>query len=111
VVLGHRYLHGNPFFLDSSLFTFGGYYRINENWGVAAFEVYEAETSLLEQQRYAIYRDLTSWVASLGAIIQDNGGVKSYGVLLTFTLKDIPGVRIPVALDPQGTTSSSSKNR
>ena len=32
---GHRYLNNNPFFLDSSLFTFGGYYRINDNWGVA----------------------------------------------------------------------------
>ena len=34
LTFGHRYLNNNPFFLDSSLFTVGGYYRINDNWGV-----------------------------------------------------------------------------
>ena len=42
LTLGHRYLNGNPFFLDSSLFTVGGYYRINDNWGVGVLEQYEA---------------------------------------------------------------------
>src|SRR5438132_9948589 len=56
--VGHRYLNGNPFFVDSSLFVVGGYYRIEDNWGVGATEQYEAATGLLEEQRYAIYRDL-----------------------------------------------------
>ena len=56
--LAHRYLNGNPFFQDSSLFVVGGYYRIDDNWGVAVQEQYEAATGILEQQRYAIYRDL-----------------------------------------------------
>ena len=68
----------------------GGYYRINDNWGFGVLEQYEADTKTLEQQRYSIYRDLTSWVASFGAIIANNGGVKEYGVLLTFTLKAFP---------------------
>src|SRR6266478_3260167 len=67
--VGHRYLNDNPFFQNSSLFIFGGYYRINDNWGVAVSEEYEATPGLLEQQRYAVYRDLSSWVASFGAVV------------------------------------------
>ena len=51
LIFGHRYLNNNPFFLDSSLFTVGGYYRINDNWGVGALEQYEFATHILEQQR------------------------------------------------------------
>src|SRR5437667_3459666 len=54
LTVAHRYLNGNPFFQDSSLFVVGGYYRINDNWGVGVQEQYEGETGLLEQQRYSI---------------------------------------------------------
>ena len=100
--VGHRYLNNNPFFVNSSLFTFGGYYRINDNWGVAVSEQYEAQTGLLEQQRYAVYRDLSSWVASLGAVVRNNNGVNEYGVLLTFTLKAFPKLGFDLNFDPGG---------
>ena len=98
----HRYLNANPFFDNSSLLVFGGYYRINDNWGIGVSEQYEGTTGVLEQQRYSVYRDLTSWVASLGAIIRDNGGVKEYGVLLTFTLKALPRFSFDLNFDPAG---------
>ncbi len=98
--VGHRYLNSNPFFQNSSLFVVGGYYRINDNWGLSVQEQYEASTNLLEQQRYSIYRDLTSWVASLGAVVRNNGGVKEYGVLLTFTLKAFPKFSFDLNFDP-----------
>lgn len=98
----HRYLNSNPFFDNSSLFVFGGYYRIDDNWGIGVSEQYEGATGVLEQQRYSIYRDLTSWVASVGAIIRDNGGVKEYGVLLTFTLKALPKFSFDLNFDPAG---------
>ncbi|PYK77633.1 MAG: hypothetical protein DMF27_09930 [Verrucomicrobia bacterium] len=100
--VGHRYLNDNPFFQNSSLFTFGGYYRINDNWGFAVQEQYEATSGLLEQQRYAVYRDLSSWVASLGAVVRDNKGVREYGVLLTFTLKAFPKFGFDLNFDPGG---------
>jgi lipopolysaccharide assembly outer membrane protein LptD (OstA) len=99
---GHRYLNQNPFFANSSLYVLGGYYRINDNWGIGIQEQYEGTTGILEQQRYSIYRDLTSWVASIGAIIRDNGGVKEYGVLLTFTLKALPKLSFDLNFDPAG---------
>ena len=99
---GHRYLNQNPFFENSSLYVLRGYYRINDNWGIGIQEQYEGTTGVLEQQRYSIYRDLTSWVASFGAIIRDNGGVKEYGVLLTFTLKALPKLSFDLNFDPAG---------
>src|SRR5437764_9146631 len=100
--VGHRYLNNNPFFQTSRLFTLGGYYRLNNNWGVAVSEQYEATTGLLEQQRYAIYRDLSNWVASFGAVVRDNNVVKEYGVLLTFTLKAFPKLGFDLNFDPGG---------
>ena len=102
VSVGHRYLNENPFFNNSSLFVVGGYYRIDDNWGVGVQEQYEAITGALEQQRYSVYRDLTSWVASVGAVIRDNGGVKEYGVLFTFTLKAFPKLGFDFNFDPGG---------
>ncbi len=103
ISLAHRYLNQNPFFDNSSLYVVGGYYRIDDNWGVGFSEQYEGTTGVLEQQRYSIYRDLTSWVASIGAIIRDNGGgVKEYGLLVTFTLKALPKFSFDLNFDPAG---------
>jgi LPS-assembly protein len=98
--IGHRYLNGNPFFQDSSLFVVGGYLRVNDNWGVAVQEQYEGATDTLQEQRYAIYRDLTSWVASFGGVIRDNSGVKEYGLLFTVTLKAFPKFGFDLNFDP-----------
>jgi lipopolysaccharide export system protein LptA len=100
VSVGHRYLNSDPFFQNSSLFVVGGYYRLDENWGIGAQEQYEATSNILEEQRYSIYRDLTSWVASFGAVVRDNGGVKEYGILLTFTLKAFPKLGLDFNFDP-----------
>ena len=108
VAVGNRYLQNNPFFLNSNLITFDGFYRINDNWGFAVQEQYEGSTNTLEQQRYAIYRDLTSWVASLGAVVRDNGGVKEYGVLLTFTLKAFPKFSFDFNIDPSGANDQTA---
>lgn len=116
--IGHRYIGGNDQFSDSNLLSVGGYFRLGENWGFSFREQYEFEDSTLESQRYEIHRDLSSWVASLGVVVRDNGGggqtnddnAEEIGLLLTFTLKDVPGLRIPLSYDPEG-TSSGSKNR
>jgi LPS-assembly protein len=104
---GHRYLNQNPFFVNSSLYTLSGFYRINDNWGIGVNEQYEGTTGIIEEQRYSVYRDLSSWVASVGAIVRDNGGgVKEYGVLLTFTLKSLPKFSFDLNFDPGGTNQT-----
>jgi LPS-assembly protein len=111
--VGHRYLEGNAFFNDSNLGSLGAYLRFTDNWAFSFREQYEFQTSTLESQRYELHRDLSSWVASLGVIIRNNDGIDEYGLLLTFTLKDLPNVRLPLAFDPEdiGGGEGSGKNR
>ena len=63
-------------------------------------EQYEGATDTLQEQRYAVYRDLTSWVASFGGVIRDNSGVKEYGLLFTVTLKAFPKFGWNLNFDP-----------
>ncbi len=90
IELGHRYLSHNPFFPDSSLLTYRGYYRLDENWAVAVAGRYEYDDRIFENQTYTVYRDLTSFVASVSAVVNNNRNVKDIGFVLTFTLKDLP---------------------
>lgn len=110
--ISHRYLDKNPFFQNSSLFQFGAYYRIDPNWAVSFADRYEFADRVLELQSYTLHRDLTSFVASLGVTVRNNSsstnrGTNDYGVLLNFTLKDVPKVNLPVGFDAQSQENSS----
>ena len=76
-------------------------------------EQYEFETSTLEEQTYTVSRDLSSWIASVGLDVQNSGGVRSYGVIVSFTLKDLPNVRLPLTLTPSSLSglTSGSQNK
>lgn len=104
--LGHRFIDGNLLFEDSSQLDVGAYFRMDDNWAFSFRETYEFTQSLLQSQRYELHRDLSSWVASLGVITRNNksGGetVTDFGVILTFTLKDLPDLKVPVSFDPSG---------
>ncbi len=106
--VSHRYLDHNPYFANSSNIRLGAYYRINDNWGVSVREQFEFQNSTLEIQEYALHRDLSSWVASLGLQVRDSynsrtgDNVKDVSVLLTFTLKDLPSISLPLSFDPSG---------
>ncbi len=101
--LGHRYIDGNPFFEDSSLLTFGVYWRINDHWAFSAYEQFEMDDSTLQSQSYVLHRDLSSWVASIGAVVRDNGDDKSeFAFLLSLTLKELPELSLPLTLGSVG---------
>lgn len=108
--VGHRFLNDNPFFYNSSNLRFGAYYRINDNWGFSFTDQYEFTDSTLQMQDYAIHRDLSSWVASLGFTKRDNRNtvtgktVSDIGVVLTFTLKALPNLRLPLSVHPSPDT-------
>jgi lipopolysaccharide assembly outer membrane protein LptD (OstA) len=110
--IGHRYLQHNTLIADSSLFTFGTRYRFNDNWAVSASATYEYDQHIIQYQTYQLHRDLTSWIASVGFLALNNGTAttsqKSYGVTLTFTLKDLPNARLPISFNPSGTTTTAS---
>ncbi|MEI7820539.1 MAG: LPS assembly protein LptD [Verrucomicrobiota bacterium] len=114
--IGHRYLNGNVLFQDSSLVNIGAYFRVNDDWSLSARGVYEFRDHIFEYQSYEIHRNLTSWVASIGFTARNNGtATKSqndYGVTLSFTLKDLPNIRLPLNVNPglsDNTASSTSR--
>ena len=96
--LGNRYIEGNPYFTNDSQVNFQTYWRINDNWAVSMYEQYEFVTKVMQYQRYMVHRDLSSWVASIGADVRNNaGGDPAFGVLFVMTLKNAPQVTLPAA--------------
>lgn len=96
--VGHRYIDGNTFFADNSQLDFSAYWRVNDHWAVSFYEQYEFVSQVLQYQRYLVHRDLSSWIASVGAEVRDNeGGDQELGVLFVLTLKDAPQVTLPLA--------------
>lgn len=106
ISLGNQYIHDHPFFSASNLIYSKVYARLSDNWGVSMNHIYEAATSTLEYQSYSVHRDLNSWVASLGFLERDNGGVKDLGLIFSLTLKDFPQVSVPLDTDPNPTGRS-----
>jgi LPS-assembly protein len=95
LVVGNSYIYGNKEFTDANLWNVTAYLRLNDHWGVSVSESYDFAISTLESQTYQISRDLSSWVASLGVNILNNGGIQQVTVMLTFTVKDAPTIRTP----------------
>lgn len=101
--ISHFYLNDHPFFRDSNLLGFNTYTRLSDDWGFGTSHRFEAEDNTLEFQQYQIYKDLSSWIASVGAIIRDNrSGDDEFGILLTLTLKAFPRLTIPLDLEAGG---------
>ncbi|MFA7233413.1 MAG: LPS assembly protein LptD [Terrimicrobiaceae bacterium] len=96
--IGHRYIDGNSFFADDSQLNFFTYWRMNDHWAFSLYEQYEFVSKVFQYQRYMVHRDLSSWIASVGAEVRDNdGGDREIGLLLVMTLKDAPRVTLPLA--------------
>jgi len=101
LTLGHQYVSDSPYFRDSNLIFSRIYARFNDNWGFAMNHIYEMDDGTMEFQSYSITRDLTSWVASFGAMMRDNrNGQAEMGILLSLTLKDFPNLTLPLDFDP-----------
>ncbi|NOY01078.1 MAG: LPS-assembly protein LptD [Verrucomicrobia bacterium] len=99
--LGNYFLNDHPFFIDSNLYTFGTYTRLNENWGFSTSHRFEQTDNTLEIQQYQIHRDLSAWTASFGGIIRDSRrGDEEWGVVMSFTLKAFPRITLPIDLQP-----------
>ncbi len=111
LTLGNDYLNHDPFFVNENLTDVGIYYRINDNWSISTRDEYEFANSTLENQVYEIHRDLSSWVASFGVQVEDNGPGANprllYAVLFTMTLKDIPSATVPFTFDPANIDNKS----
>ena len=109
ISISHRYLDNNPFFVNSSLLRLNVYYRLDDNWAASFSERYEFANGVLQAQSYTIYRDLTSFVGSLGLTVRDNNGVTDIGIALNFTLKGIPRVSLPAGFNVDSVSDQASQ--
>ncbi|MBX7206770.1 MAG: hypothetical protein K1X78_00545 [Verrucomicrobiaceae bacterium] len=97
ITLQHQFIADHPFLEDSSRVSSTIYARMSENWGLSMNHVYEIDDGTLQYQSYALHRDLSSWIMTLGLRMLDSkGGKGDMAVLLSFTLKDFPQVSLPV---------------
>ena len=77
--------------LGNNLFTSSFYFRLNENWGLRTSHWFDARTGTLQEQDYAIYRDLRSWTAALTFMFRNSPGApEDFTVAVTFWLKAYP---------------------
>ena len=61
----------------------------------------EADDGTMEFQSYALTRDFSSWLFSIGAMVRDNRtGISDYGILFGFTLKDLPQFNFDFDFNP-----------
>ena len=100
LAFGYRQLNNHPILTDSNRIDFRAYARISDSWGLGFYQRWELDDSTVEVQQYNIYRDFDSWVASIGLHIRDNRDApEEFGIMLNFTLKEFPSVRLPLSVD------------
>jgi lipopolysaccharide export system protein LptA len=117
---GTRYINNYNGSSGDNQYPFGAFWKVNDHWSLSAQEIYNqaaannnSSGSALIYQRYMIHRDLSSWIVSFGAEVRANqgtatqGGQNQYGALLTFTLKDLPQVTLPLAFSGSSQAGSS----
>lgn len=82
---------------NSNLFYLSSYWRLNENWKISQSLSFEANDGRLQEQRYAIYRDLRAWDLGVGTIIRDNRRLEDeFVIYMTLTLKAFPEASVTV---------------
>jgi len=86
-------LSGSPTALGvgNNLFTSTMLLRLNENWGLRASQAFEARTGTMQEQSYAVYRDMRSWTAALTFRVRNGSSTPNdVTVAFTFSLKASP---------------------
>ena len=117
---GTRYINNYNGTSNDNQYPFGGFWKINDHWSVSTQQIYNQAAannnstgSALIYQQYMIHRDLSSWIVSFGAEARANQGTATqsgqnqYGALLTFTLKALPQVTLPIAFSGAQNAGSS----
>lgn len=86
-----------PFFTlpNADLITEETQWRLNENWSIGQRLSWEASVGRVQEQRYSVYRDLSSWILGFTVGYIDNGpGGNEFLTYLSVTLKAYPKATI-----------------
>ncbi|MDP2912838.1 MAG: LptA/OstA family protein [Candidatus Omnitrophota bacterium] len=84
--IGHRYEKADQFNKNNWL-NAQVVYKINEKWKVQAYEMFNVDKSV-EEQQYTVYRDLHCWQAEF--TIRTRKHPRELGFWLVFTMKAFP---------------------
>ena len=117
---GTRYINNYGGTQNDNQYPFSAFWKANDHWSFSLQEIYNtpaantaSSQNALIYQRYMIHRDLSSWIVSFGAEVRANqaqgnqSAQNQYGALLSFTLKDLPQVTLPLAFSPASQAGSS----
>ncbi len=100
LTLGYRQLNNHPILQDSDRVDIRAYTRLSEAWGLGFYQRWELDDSTLEIQQLTLHHDFDSWTSEVGLLMRDNrNSKKEYGLMLNFTLKEFPRVRLPLSVD------------
>jgi len=99
--IGHRHLDSHPLLNDSNRVDLRVYNRLNENWGVGLYNRWELDQGILELQQYSLHHNTESWVISGGIFHRNNVGKDDWGGVLSFTLKALPSINLPLRVDAE----------
>lgn len=99
--LDYRHLNNHPILRDSDRIVFESFTRFNEYWGVGTHHRFELVDSTLELQQYSAHYDFDSFVGSFGFFIRNNQDQDELGIMLSFGIKEIPNLSLPIEFGAQ----------
>lgn len=99
--MGYRHLNNHPILRDSDRILLESFARLNDYWGIGTHHRFEAVDRTLELQQYSVHYDFDSFVGSLGFFIRNNRDQDEYGLMLSFGIKEIPSLSLPIEIGAQ----------
>lgn len=99
--IDYRHLNNHPILRDSDRIVIEALARINDYWGVGTHHQFELVDNTLELQQYTGHYDFDSFVGSAGFFIRNNRAQDEYGLMLSFGIKEIPNLSLPIEIGAQ----------
>ena len=96
--IDYRHLDSHPILRDSDRIVLESFARLNEYWGIGTHHRIELEDNSLELQQYNIHYDFDSFVGSVGFFHRNNRRQDEYGFILSFGIKEIPSLSLPIEI-------------
>lgn len=99
--IDYRHLNNHPILRDSDRIVIESFTRINDYWGIGTHHRFELVDSTLELQQYSAHYDFDSFVGSFGFFVRNNRAQDELGVMLSFGIKNIPNLSLPIEIGAQ----------
>lgn len=99
--IDYRHLNNHPILRDSDRVSIESFARLSSYWGLGTYHRFELVDSTLELQQYSAHYDFDSFVGSLGVFLRTNQAQDEFGLMLSFGIKEIPNLSLPIDIGAQ----------